>query len=64
MSETITSQTQEQQQTQIVRKNVLIKNCAQFTESISEISNTQTDNAKVIDIVTLMYDLIELSDNY
>ena len=64
MSGTITFQTHEQQQTQIVRKNILTKNCTKFTESISEISNTQTDNAKVIDIVMLMYDLIELSDNY
>ena len=28
------------------RKNIIIKNCALFTECISEIYNTQIDNAK------------------
>ena len=28
------------------RKNTIIKNCALFTECISEINNTQIDNAK------------------
>ena len=46
------------------RKNTLIKNCAPFTECISEINNTQIDNTKVIDIVMPMYNLIEYSDNY
>ena len=46
------------------RKNTLIKNCAPFTECISEINNTQIDNAKVIDIVMPMYNLIDYSDNY
>ena len=40
------------------RKNIIIKNCAQFTNRISEINNTQIDNAKDIDIVMLMYNLI------
>ena len=31
---------------------------------MSEINNTQIDNAKDIDIVILMYNLIEYSDNY
>ena len=46
------------------RKNIIIKNCAPFTNCISEISNTQIDNAKDIEIVMLMYNLIEYSDNY
>ena len=46
------------------RKNIIIKNCASFTNCISEINNTQIDNAKDIDIVTPMYSLIEYSDNY
>ena len=46
------------------RKNVIIKNCISFTNCISEINNTQTDNAKDIDIVMPMYNLIEYSDNY
>ena len=45
-------------------KKVIFKNCAPFTNCISEINNTQVDNAKVIDIVMPMYNLIEYSDNY
>ena len=40
------------------------KNCAPFSNFISEITNTQIDNAKDIEIVMLMYNLIEYSDNY
>ena len=43
---------------------VIFKNCAPFTNCISEINNTQTDNAKDIDSVMPMYNLIEYSDNY
>ena len=45
-------------------KKVIIKNCAPFTNCISEINNTQIDNAKDNDIVMSMYNLIEYSDNY
>ena len=45
-------------------KKVIFKNCAPFTKCISEINNIQIDNAKVIDIVMSMYNLIEYSDNY
>ena len=45
-------------------KKVIFKNCAPFTNFISEINNTQIDNAKDIDIVMPMYNLIEYSDNY
>ena len=45
-------------------KGVIFKNCALFTSCISEINNTQVDNAKDIDIVMPMYNLIEYSDNY
>ena len=45
-------------------KKVIFKNCAPFTICISEINNTQVDNAKDIDIVIPMYNLIEYSDNY
>ena len=45
-------------------KKVIFKNCAPFTNCISEISNVQIDNAKDIDIVIPMYNLIEYSDNY
>ena len=45
-------------------KGVAFKNCAPFTNCISEINNAQADNAKDIDIVMPMYNLIEYSDNY
>ena len=45
-------------------KKVIFKNFAPFTNCISEINNTQIDNAKDIDIVMPMYNLIEYSDNY
>ena len=45
-------------------KKVIFKNCAPFTNCISEINNTQIDNAKIIDIVMPMYNLIEYGDKY
>ena len=45
-------------------KGVAFKNCAPFTDFISEISNTRMDNATDIDIVMPMHILIEYSDNY
>ena len=45
-------------------KGVAFRNCAPFTNCISEINNTRVDNAKDIDIVMPMYNLIEYSDNY
>ena len=45
-------------------KGVVFKNGAPFTNCIGEINNTQVDNAKDIDIVMPMYNLIEYSDNY
>ena len=45
-------------------KKVIFKNCAPFTICISEINNKQVDNAKDIDIVMPMYNLIEYCDNY
>ena len=41
-------------------KEVIFKNCAPFTNCISEINNTQIDNAKDIDIVMPMYNLINI----
>ena len=45
-------------------KKVIFKNCAPFTNCISKINNTQIGNAKDIDIVMPMYNLIKYSDNY
>ena len=46
------------------QKNIIIKNCGPFTDCKSGINNTQIDNAKDIDIVMSMYNLIEYSGNY
>ena len=45
-------------------QKVIFKNFAPFTTCISEINNFQIDNAKDIDIVMSMYNLIEYGDNY
>ena len=47
-----------------INKKVIFKNCTPFTNCISEINNTQIDNAKDIDIVMPIYNLTEYSDNY
>ena len=46
------------------KKGVIFKNCAPFTDHISEINNTQTDFAKDPDVVMPMYNLIEYIDDY
>ena len=38
---------------------VVFKNCAPFTDCISKINNTQIGNAKEIDVVMSLYNLIE-----
>ena len=43
-------------------KKVTFKNCAPFIDCMTEINNIQLDNAKDIDIVVPMYNLIEYSD--
>ena len=45
-------------------KGVTFKNCAPFIKRISRINNTEIDNAKDIDIVMPMYNLIECNDNF
>ena len=47
-----------------INKKLIFKNCAPFINCISEINNTQIENAKDIDIVMPMYNLIEYSHNY
>ena len=44
-------------------KGVALKNCAPFTNCISEINNTQIGNTKDIDVVMPMYNLIKYIDN-
>ena len=45
-------------------KTEVSKNCAPFTNCMSEINNTQMDHDKDIDVVISMYNLIEYSNNY
>ena len=45
-------------------KQLIFKNCAPFTDCISELKNTRIDNVKNIDLVIPMFNLIEYSDNY
>ena len=45
-------------------EKVMCKICPPFIICISEINNTQVDNAKDIDIVMPMYNVIEYSNNY
>ena len=45
-------------------KGVIFKNCAPFIKCISKINDPEIDNAKDIDIVMPMDNLIEYSDNY
>ena len=45
-------------------KQVIFRNCAPFTKSITEINNARVDNAKYLDVFMPMYSLIEYSENY
>ena len=45
-------------------KKILFENCVPFTDSISKINNSQIDKVKDIDLVILIYNLIEYRDNY
>ena len=45
-------------------EEVVFKHFAPFTDYIFETKNTQVDNSKDIDMVILMYNLIEYSHNY
>ena len=42
----------------------IFKNCALFTDFISEINNTQIDNTKDIDVGMPIYNLVEYYNNY
>ena len=45
-------------------EELVFKNCAPFTDYISEINNIQIDHAKDTDVVMPMYNLVEYSNNY
>ena len=44
-------------------KQVAFKNCFPFTDCIIEINSTQVDNAKDVDVLISMYNLIWYNDN-
>ena len=43
---------------------MILRNCALFTDCISELNSMQVDNAKDVDVVMSIYNLIEYNDNY
>ena len=45
-------------------KGVIFKNYEPFIKCINKMNDTEVDNAQGIDIVMLIYNLIEYSDNY
>ena len=45
-------------------KKVIFKNCAPFADCITEINNTQVDDAQKTDIVMPIYNFIEFSNAY
>ena len=46
-------------------KQAVFKNCAPFTYCVTEIkTKTKADNAKDLDVILSMYNLIEYSNNY
>ena len=47
-----------------LEEEVVLKWCALFDNCISEIKNTETDNAKYLDIIMPMYKLKEYRNKY
>ena len=45
-------------------KKVTFKNCAPFTDCISEINNTKIENSEGLDVAMPVHNLIEYSDIY
>ena len=57
MSGTLTVPAQEGNNPNNANKEVVFKNCALFTDCISEIKNTQIYSAKYINVIMLMYNV-------
>ena len=51
-------------QSNFTNKKIIFKNCAPFTDCISEGKNTEVDNGKNIDVVKSVYNVIEFRYNY
>ena len=45
------------------KKQEIFRNCASFTDCKSEINKTQKKNSKGLDVVMLMYNLIDYKNN-
>ena len=45
-------------------KEAIFKNCAPFTDCITELNNTQVNDPQKVDVVMIMYNLMEYSDAY
>ena len=45
-------------------KQAIFRNCAPFTDFITEINNTQLDNANILHVAMPMYKLIKFSDTH
>ena len=43
---------------------IIFKNCTPFTDCITQMNNTQVDDAQKTDLVIPMYNLIEYNDAY
>ena len=48
----------------MTQKDVVLKNNALFTSCVTKISSVFIDNAEDLDVVMLLYNLLEYNDNY
>ena len=61
---TVENKAAQDQWNNATNKKVIFKSCGPFTNSISRVNNMQVDDAHDIDVVMVMYKLIEYKDNY
>ena len=61
---TITIEPHEREYSNNIDKEVLFKKFALFTDCVGQIKNTQIVNAKDIDVVMAMFNLIEYGESY
>ena len=63
---TITGERADDNAKQLEKRNegVTYKSCAPFTDFTNKINNAQTDNAKDLDVMMMMFNLIEYNDNF
>ena len=63
---TITGERADDNVKQLDKRNegVIYKSYAPFTDCTNKINNAQTDNAKDLDVMIMMFNLIEYNDNF